>query len=142
MSDTPKPLKLLALEPEDLAIVSAALQDAVFRVGDLAFIKNERRFAAVLNRFAWETGAKERRRAGLDFSCVLNVRTFNLDLGKPDRVLNLLAISFDETEKPSGQIEMIFSGDISILLDVECIEARLSDLGGAWASAHRPRHPV
>ena len=51
-------LKLIALDEQDLEIVSSHLQDAVVRVGDLAYVPSQKRFAAILNRFNWEKAAK------------------------------------------------------------------------------------
>ena len=136
------PLKLLALDSEDLEVISAHLQDAVVRVGDLAYLPKEGRFAAVLNRFAWEEKGKERRRTGLDFSRVKSAKLYGIDLKQEDQVLNLLAIQFTSLEAPSGIIELTFSGDMILSLDVECIEARMTDLGGAWEAGLKPRHPA
>ncbi len=57
-------LALMAEDEEDLAILSAHLQDAVMRVGDLAYLPKSRRFAAFLNRYCWE-GCPENRRASV-----------------------------------------------------------------------------
>ena len=59
-------LKLIALDADDLAVISAHLQDAVMKVGDLAFLPREKRFAAVANRFDWmdaieKDGARDKR---------------------------------------------------------------------------------
>ena len=112
------------------------------RVGDMAFLKAEGRFAAVLNRFAWETGRKQRRRSGLDLSRVTGARLSGIDQANEDQVLNLLALNFVAGDAPSGMVELIFSGGVAIQLDVECIEARLTDLGGAWETRAKPRHPA
>jgi hypothetical protein len=135
-------LKLLALEPEDMTVISAHVQDAVMRVGDLAYLKSEGRFACVLNRFAWEEKGKQRRRSGLDFARVLNARLSGIDLKKSDEVMNLLAITFEPSQAPSGVVQLIFSGEKAIALEVECLEARLQDLGGAWEAGMKPRHPA
>ena len=47
-------LKLIALDAEDLRVLSCHLQDAVIRVEDMAYIKDEMRFAALASRFDWE----------------------------------------------------------------------------------------
>ena len=51
--ETPEPLKLVALDEDDLKILSAHLQDAVLRMSDMAWVPSEHRFAAILNRFDW-----------------------------------------------------------------------------------------
>ncbi|MGA7546599.1 MAG: DUF2948 family protein [Methyloceanibacter sp.] len=141
------PLKLIALDEEDLSVVSSLLQDAVIRVADMAYVPSQQRFAALVNRFDWEqalTGADggyERRRAALRFDRVRGARLKHLKPRTSSRVLSLLAIGFEATEPPSGFVTLTFSGDVSIRLNVECIEAELRDLGPAWRTRYAPRHP-
>jgi hypothetical protein len=142
------PLKLIALDEEDLAVVSSHLQDAVVRVSDIAYLPKQKRFAAILNRFDWEKAAKagggkdfRRRRAALRFDRVLGAKLKNLKLTADDRVLSLLAVSFEPGDAPSGKVRLTFSGDSSILLQVECIEGELKDLGPAWRTRSKPQHP-
>lgn len=139
------PLKLVALDPDDLAIVSAHLQDAIVRIGDLAFLPGERRFALVARRFDWEAGPMEpprRRLTGLHFERVLAARTRGIDRGNMDAVLNLLAITFEETDTPSGTATLIFSEGAAIQLDLECIETQMKDLGPVWEAEGRPVHDI
>ena len=51
-------LKLIAFDVDDLAVLSAHLQDAVLKVGDIAYLPRERRFAAIGNRFDWADALK------------------------------------------------------------------------------------
>ncbi|MEZ5811801.1 MAG: DUF2948 family protein [Rhizobiaceae bacterium] len=142
-----KPLRLAALDEEDLKIVSAHMQDAVLKVGDIDYRPGDGRLLLPVNRFAWEIPQRlfrrhnERRNAVLQFDRVVAMRSSGLDRGKKDAILAVLAIRFEETEAPSGRVEIVFSGDAAIRLDVECIEARLTDLGAAWQAASRPAHP-
>jgi hypothetical protein len=140
------PLKLVALDAQDLNIISAHVQDAVMKVGDLEFQPRHKRFVVAMNRFAWEAGSGlfrkrgERRQSVLHFDRVLSVKAAAIDRDKPAEVLSLLAIRFVEAETPAGTIELDFSGGATIRLDVECIEARLADLGGAWEASSLPSH--
>lgn len=150
MNDTsPEMLKLVALDQEDLNIISAHLQDAVMRVDDLQYLAKETRFILALNRFVWtkETSRKgqvanERRRTALHFERVEKVQTQNIRRDAPDAVINLLAIQFLPTDAPAGTIDLIFSGDGVVRLFVECIEAQVSDLGAAWETKTRPSHDL
>ena len=137
-------LRLVALDQEDLAIVSAHLQDAVVRVGDLAFLPRERRFALVARRFDWEgpPDHPRRRLAGLHFERVLGVRLRGVDRGAPDTVMNLLAVTFEERDAPSGHATLHFSDGAAIQLELECIEAQIKDLGPVWEAEGRPAHDV
>lgn len=140
-------LKLIALDEEDLEIVSSHLQDAVMRVGDMAYQPSRKRFAAVLNRFDWEAAQESngkvfrRRRVALRFDRVFGAQLKNLKPGPGERILSLLALRFEPAEAPSGRVTLTFSGDASIQLQVECIEAELRDLGPAWRTRSKPEHP-
>ena len=141
------PLKLIAFDEEDLAVVSSHLQDAVLRVADLAYLPSQRRFAVLLNRFNWEKAGEEpeagfeRCRTALRFERVLGAQLKNLRPTAGERVLSLLSVHFEAGEPPSGYVTLIFSGDASIRLQVECIEAELKDLGPAWKARSQPQHP-
>ncbi|MDC7742992.1 DUF2948 family protein [Rhizobium binxianense] len=139
-------LKLVALDDEDLAVVSAHMQDSVFKVGDIDWSPRDAQFALAVNRFVWEGAERkrrgfERRRAAVVFKRVLAVRSLGIDRGKRDEVLSLLALRFEQKgEGPEGTIELSLSGTASIALDVECIEVQLADIGGAWEASSKPRH--
>lgn len=137
-------LKLLALDAEDLAIVSAHLQDAVTRVADLVYLKTERRFVLGVSRFDWlaavEGGGNRRRRSAVHFERVRSVKTRGIDRENPAEALCLLAITFDAAEAPSGCLQLDFAGGACIKLDVECVEARLADLGPTWEARCCPEH--
>jgi hypothetical protein len=139
-------LKLIALDPEDLKVLSCHLQDAVIRVGDMAYLKKEMRFAAIANRFDWEGAAQareptyQRRRSGLRFERVKSAKLHGIDLRQKDAVLELLALTFEPGEEPSGVLTLLFSGGSAIRLEVECIEAELRDLGAAWRTRLKPEH--
>ena len=139
-------LKLIALDPEDLRVVSCHLQDAVIRVGDMAYLKEDMRFAAIANRFDWEGAVKsedgkfQRRRTGLRFERVKSAQVHGIDLKKKDVVLVLLAVAFEPGDEPEGTLTLHFAGGGAIRLGVECIEAELRDLGAAWRAQHMPEH--
>lgn len=140
-------LKLIALDADDLAIVSAHVQDAVTKVGDLTYQAAEKRFIVPMHRFVWEIDAgkfrkphNERRNSVLHFERVLGARTIGIDRNKKNDVLELLAVRFEPAAEPAGTIELTFAGGGAIRLDVEVIEARIADLGGAWEASSRPRH--
>ena len=136
-------LRLVALDQEDLAVISAHLQDAEVRVADLAYLPHERRFAFVAQRFDWETLPTEpprRRLTGLHFERVMGVRCRGVERDKPDTLLNLLGVTFDQTDAPSGTATLLFENGSAIQLDLECIEAQMKDLGPVWPCSKRPTH--
>ncbi len=140
------PLKLTALDEEDLQVMSAHLQDAVLRIGDITYLRDDKRFALVLNRFDWAHARKgeprtfERRRTGLHFERVEGVRLRAIAQKAANAVLELLSVNFVADDPPSGRILLIFAGGGEIELKVECIEARMSDLGAAWTAGSHPAH--
>ena len=148
-----KLLKLVALDEDDLEVLSAHMQDAIMRVGDMAWHPASHRFVALFNRFDWQgaldagQGDKkrfERRRCAFRFDNVSRVRLKNIEMqpqsGKKPAMLELLAVNFTPEEAPSGCVELIFSGDCAIRLDVECIEVELTDLGPGWKARSMPEH--
>lgn len=139
-------LKIIALDVEDLKIISAHCQDAVLKVSDIRFSASENRMILALNRFVWEKGAgkktvPERRRSALHFERVLKVSSQGLNLSAKETVLSLLAIKFETSLEPSGTIDLLFANDITIKLEVECIEVQLSDMLAAWEASSKPKHP-
>lgn len=144
-------LKLVALDSEDLQVISAHVQDAILRADGISYLPREKRLVLELRRFAWEAkGAKrwwfprkERRLSALHFETVTQLRSIGIDRSKNDDVLSLLTVQFishDEPGSPSGELHITFSGGGTLVAQVECVEAQLSDLGGAWAVSSRPRH--
>ncbi len=139
-------LKLLALDADDLDVISATTQDAVVRVGDMGFAKADKRFALLMNRYAWEaeagSGVKSgtRKRTALHFDRVETVKAAGFDTNAQEGVLNLLAIRFTETDAPAGHVDLTFAGGATVRLEVECLEARMADLGAAWAAKTKPEH--
>ncbi|TPW32179.1 DUF2948 family protein [Martelella alba] len=139
-------LKLMALDEEDLAILSAYMQDAVFLTKDARFSQESGLFELRANRFVWEKKRSffrkpERRRTSLIFKRVQAVRSVGIIRGATDKVSNLLAIQFEKNgEGPDGSIILSLSGGGEIMLDVEVIEVALSDISGSWEARATPRH--
>ena len=140
-------LKLRAEDADDLAVLSACLQDAVVAVRDLAYFAEDRSFILVASRFRWEHGLRPRRRA-TGFERILCAVTFD-EVGAvsyrgfrrsdEDRILSLLSIRFTPGE-PAGAIHLDFSGGAAIRLEVARIACRSRDLGEPWPTPWRPRH--
>jgi hypothetical protein len=141
------PLKLVALDREDMEVVSAHLQDALIKASDIHWRPAEKRVVVALNRFNWEAangGAPEFRRcrSALRFERVLACKCRNVSAATKDQALNLLAISFDEQNSPGGAVVLTFSGGGALRLDVECLEAELADLGPTWTTECCPDHTI
>ncbi|HRX73003.1 MAG TPA: DUF2948 family protein, partial [Hyphomonas sp.] len=124
-----KPLRLIAEEPEDLEIISAAVQDAVVKAENLNYEARHRRFALEINRFRWEEGTQkrgeaERVRSLLAFDGVLGVKTRAVNKADPEMILSLLQVTFTpDAEPPGGKVTLLFAGDGEIALTVEALDA-------------------
>jgi Protein of unknown function (DUF2948) len=140
-----EPLKFVALDEEDLAIISTHLQDAAVKVADVLWRPREHRLVVGLNRFDWLSAEGDRPefrrcRAALRFERVSACKCKHVDPAGRDAVLNLLAVEFEPTDTPAGVVKLIFSGGGVVRLEVECLEAELADLGPTWTVAARPAH--
>lgn len=82
----------------------------------------------------------ERHLSALRFDRILTVRTSGVDRNWPDDVLVLLALRFYASDAPGGTVEFIFSGNAALRLEMECIEAQLTDIGPVWQVDVCPRH--
>jgi Protein of unknown function (DUF2948) len=141
---------MIAFDADDLAVIAANLQDALVRVGDMAYVPQSKQFAMVASRFDWikaiadKSGCPscERTQTGLHFRRVLKVSCLGFCHHDRGLVLNLLDIGFRQTEPPAGIVEFIFSAGPALRLEVECLEAEIRDLGIRWKARSAPRHPV
>jgi hypothetical protein len=138
-------LKLVALDKDDIAVISVHLQDAVTKVADIRWLPAENRLVLALNRFDWEAAAGSapvyrRRRTALRFDRALALKCRNVSPKDKDTILNLLAVEFEEADSPGGTIVLTFSGGAALRLEVECLEAELVDLGPTWTTVKRPTH--
>ena len=138
-------LKLVALDRDDLEVVSTHLQDATVSVADVHWRPAESRLVIGLARFDWEASLGDaphfqRRRTALRFDRVNAIKCRNVDCKDKQAMLNLLAVEFAETDPPGGVVTLIFSGGAALRLEVECLECELVDLGPVWAATCCPKH--
>ncbi|MEP0944955.1 MAG: DUF2948 family protein [Rhizobiaceae bacterium] len=146
-------LKLMALDADDLLVISAYAQDSVLLSAEIEYDPKKGLLFLPINRFVWEAPSArrlffkkyERRRSVLHFSKVSSLKSQGVDQGNSTEVQSLLSITFSASEKdgdPGGQIQLNFGGGGGLMLEVECIEAQLTDLGAAWKASSKPRHDV
>jgi hypothetical protein len=142
-----RPLRLRALEAEDLPVLSALVQDAVFPGSEMRYQRAKRRFALLLNRFRWEDQgrarhAPERVQAVLAIEDVTRVQSQGVTRDA-DTVLSLLSLGFEPGADGTGRIELMLAGDGAIGLDVEALDVTLRDVTKPYVapSGSAPRHP-
>jgi Protein of unknown function (DUF2948) len=127
-------LKLIALDADDLAVISAHVQDARVRTSDIIWRQDQKRLVIGMSRLDWEqtlAGETAQRRliAALRFDRVLSCKSRNIDLQAPQTALELVGIEFHPGEVPGGSAVLMFSQGEALRLDVECLECELTDLG-------------
>lgn len=144
------PHRLIALDADDLAVISAHVQNASVRVGDVFWRQGERRLVVGMNRLDWDEALRpdpdcdcEPRRliAALRFDRVLSCQSRNIDLDAPETALDLLGIEFHPGDAPSGSAVLMFANGGALRLNVECLECELADLGEAGAEAADTAQP-
>jgi len=146
------PLRLKALDAEDLAVIAAFTQDAVFPASEMKWDRKARRFAILLNRFRWEDAPKaqarkrsyERVQAVLAVEDVVKVQTQGVDRADTDMVYSLLSLSFQASEDGTGRVELTLAGDGAIALEVEALEVVLRDVTRPYVAPSKkaPSHPA
>ena len=140
-------LKLLALNDDDLKVLSAHLQDSVVLVKDIIFLKKSRTFLMMVNRFMWEDielgvfRENKRIRCAVKFENVLEVKSRNISQKKKDKILELLSID-SEVKNNKKELLITFAGNNEIILIVEEINILLDDVGLPWKVKHIPKHQL
>jgi hypothetical protein len=130
------PLRLKAIDPVDLAVISSCLQDALVLVGDMAYEPQDQTFLLVANRFVWETPTENRRvTTGVTFDGVSAVKIQGIDRRQRETILSLLSV-----QAADSGIVLTFSGDGAVKLEMKDILVRLQDVSEAWPTLWRPKH--
>ena len=141
-------LKLLGKNQEDLKIISAYLQDSILIVKDIVFLKQNRTFIMIVNRFMWEdiekgiTRQSKRIRCALKFEGILQVKSKKINQKNRNKRLECLAIKCNQFLSKNYEIIFFFAGGAAITLISESIEAVMRDLGEPWNVRHAPKHKI
>ena len=141
-------LKLIAKNEEDLNVISAYLQDSIILVKDIVFLKKNRSFVVMANRFMWEDVEKgvfrknKRIRCAIKFGEVLEVKSKNINQKNKNFPIEFLAIKCSSAEDDIYKIRIFFAGDSMITLKAEVIEVALEDLGNSWDVKYIPKHKI
>ncbi len=149
MNDNEKSdLKLVGKNQEDLKIISAYLQDSIVSVKDMVFLKKNRSFVMIVNRFMWEDIEKgvfrqsKRIRCAVKFEDVVKVKSKNINQNNKNKPLECLTIKSNFFDDESYKIDIFFSGDSIITIISEAIEVVIKDLGKSWNTKYVPDHKI
>lgn len=142
MAEVATPLRLLAQDPDDLAVISAALQDAVAKIGDIRWDAQGRTLTLACNRFRWEGGGKtgQRVRSALQLGDVTGVQARKLRRDAKQAVVELLSVAFEPGEAPGGAILLTFAGGGDLKVSVDCLDVVLADVSEPWSTPRQPGH--
>ena len=141
-------LKLLGKHQKDLKIISAYLQDSIIIVKDIVFLKQNRTFIMIVNRFMWEDVEKgvfrqnKRIRCAVKFEEVIKVESKNINQKNKNKPLECLAIKCSSIFEETYKIKIFFAGNSIITIISEVIEVALQDLGKPWNVKHIPIHKI
>ncbi len=148
----PKPIKLSAMDRDDLGVISACLQDALTRTAEMTYLPREKRFVCTLNRFMWEAEDEtrvdgklhHRIRSGVHFNGVSAARLKDIRQEAGDDLLELLAIECEGDGDGASDvvITLVLAGGGLIRLEADCIDCALTDMGSPWTTTNRPSHQL
>ena len=143
MSNPIRPLRLFAKDETDLTIMATCLQDAIIPVGDIAWLKSKNEFALAFNRFMWEASGEVldkspvyfRTHSLLKIENVINVQSRSLNLQNRSEILSMMSLkTFDRG------VDLLFSEDKAIRIQVEKLNLILTDMGQPWPTRWQPNH--
>ncbi|MDB5393728.1 MAG: hypothetical protein JWM91_1234 [Rhodospirillales bacterium] len=136
------PLKLRAVDTEDLAVLAAFLQDSIANVSEMAYLPEQRVFALAVCRFRWERlltatpeAVFERVSCAVTISGVDTPKYRGFSLKDRGRTMPLLTMTFDE-----AIITLTFGGDGAVRLPVAGLDVRIEDFGECWPTTTKPQH--
>ena len=141
-------LNLIGDNEEDLKVISAYLQDSIVVMKDIVFLKKNRSFVMMVNRFMWEDVEKgllrsnKRVRSAVRFEGVIQVKSKNINQKNTNKILECLAMKCDSDEKGNKKIKFFFSGNGMIILISEAIDVVMNDLGKPWNVKSIPKHKI
>ena len=141
-------LKLISKNQEDIKVISAYLQDSIVKVKNMAFLKKNRIFVMILNRFMWEDVEKgffrknKRIKSAVRFEEVIKVKSQNVNQKNKNKSLELLAIKSTKNIDENYNIKIFFSGGSLITMIAENIDVVLNDFGETWNTKHTPVHKI
>ncbi len=146
-----RPLRLVAMDEDDLQVLSALCQDAVFPASEMQWQRGRARFGILLNRFRWEDvpfaqrGGRtpERVQSVLAVENVERVASQGVPRGDADTILSVLSVTFEPGEA-GGAVILTLAGDGAIRLQVSELEVALRDVTRPYAavSGKVPDHPA
>ena len=140
-------LKLKANDKNDLKVFAAYLQDSVIIPQDIKYLEKNKTLICIFNRFMWEDAEKgifrdnKRIRSAFKIDEVRSVKSKNLNPNEK-KALEFLTINIEQDNKENININLLFSGNMTISVSVEAINATLEDFSDSWKTKTKPFHKI
>jgi len=147
MLDNQGYLKLKANDKNDLKVFAAYLQDSVIIPQDIKYLEKNKTLICIFNRFMWEDAEKgifrdnKRIRSAFKIDEVRSVKSKNLNPNEK-KALEFLTINIEQDNKENININLLFSGNMTISVSVEAINATLEDFSDSWKTKTKPFHKI
>ena len=141
-------LRLIGNNEEDFKVISAHLQDSIVTAKNIVFLKKNKTFVMIVNRFMWEDIEKgvfrknKRIRCAVKFETVLRVKTKNINQNNKNKPLECLALKCMPTSNEGHEIKIFFAGNGIITIISETIEVAMEDIGKHWNVKSVPIHKI
>tara|TARA_A100001011_G_scaffold396984_2_gene496586 strand:+ start:512 stop:985 length:474 start_codon:yes stop_codon:yes gene_type:complete len=145
-----KKLILAAKNEEDLIIFSMLCQDSIIKISNIKWAKKSKRFFILLTRFCWELNYLSKKKSSslrrvnsiLSFDNVLSVKTLGIKQKRSNMITSLLTCNYRSRSFEEQSIDLVFSGNGKITLDIECIEVFIKDISEPFKSTYSkpPNH--
>ena len=147
MLDNQGYLKLKANDKNDLKVFAAYLQDSIIIPQDIKYLEKNKTLICVFNRFMWEDAEKgifrdnKRIRSAFKIDEVRSVKSKNLNPNEK-KALEFLTVNIEQDNKENININLLFSGNMTISVSVEAIDATLEDFSDSWKTKTKPFHKI
>ncbi len=137
-------LYIKAINEQDCEVISALLQDSIFKISACDFDEKNRCLCLLLNRFCWEHSHKfneeqcyHRVHSGLYIHNVINMKVNKNFRNQDYAYMNLLAVYAS-----SKEINLLFSGHKHLYIEVDDILIYLKDLHEKYPTLSIPIHNI
>tara|TARA_Y100000590_G_C15607588_1_gene972580 strand:- start:522 stop:920 length:399 start_codon:yes stop_codon:yes gene_type:complete len=118
--------KIIAKDPNGLQVISACCSEAKVKLDEIKFLKKNKLFLVLLERYKKEKNNNEKIRSICKFEFVDQVKSKNIDQNNKKNILILLGINVFKV-KDNFEITLLFENNAFITLYVEVLEVTLED---------------
>ena len=126
MSEKKYLAKIIAKDPNGLQVISACCSGGKVKVDEIKFLKKNKIFLLLIERFNKEKNSKKKINSICKFEFIDQVKSKNIDQNKKDNTLELIAINLFKVEE-KFEISLLFKNKAFITLFTEVLEVTLQD---------------